>query len=143
MKGSSFVCVPFGGRICDQRTNWADRLSARGLPVKAILLPLVTNKFHCVVFRSFTGPHRRGVFPLRMNQGVADFDDIVLVRAYTAVQNLLLSTLRVEIPGTGWVLGNRNGERPVLGSNVECRGAIGLYDDSMHLVVAAKKVFRR
>ena len=71
--------------------------------------------------------------------------DEVLINVHAhaaAVQDFLLTRRHVEIPGTGRTLGDWDGKRPILCSDVESRRAIRLNHDTVHLFVAAQKGLR-
>ena len=77
---------------------------------------------------------------LRIDQSVQNLDGVVLVPADTAIEDLLLAGLGVEVPGALVVLNDRNGHRPVVSADVEGNGLVRLHHHAMHLFVTANKV---
>ena len=77
---------------------------------------------------------------LGLDQVVEDLDGIIFVGADAALEDFLLATFGVEIPGAAAVLDDGNGEGPVFRADIKRDGLIRLDDHAMHLFVAADKI---
>ncbi len=80
------------------------------------------------------------VIALGIDQRVQDVDGIVLVAPDAAVENLLLAAFGVEVPTAAAILDDGDGERPVVGADVERYRAIRLQHHAMHLVITLHEV---
>src|ERR1700678_1452041 len=106
--------VALSNRRRYQRSNRAWGFAAHSLPIKAVVLPVITEDF----LRVLVVLSR--VFFLRRHQLLTNLDRRHFIPAHSPVQNLSLTRFRVEIPRTAFVH-QRYGRRPILGADIQNR----------------------
>src|SRR5215469_2814025 len=102
----------------DKRTDRAGRFVVAGFPVESVLLALSAHELQRVVLTAAAVVRGGGVFALRADEGIEDFDRVVFVSTDAAIENLFCACLSVEVPSTAAVLNDRNGHGPVVGADV-------------------------
>src|SRR5271157_1625807 len=130
------AAVTLSRGIRHQRADGALGLTFSSLPIESVLLAWVTDNFLGVLLHRVAIVRLAEVLVLRVSQSITHTNGRQLVLANAAEEYLLHARFGVEVPGSGGVLLQRNGERPVFRAKNKGLVSVDLFGPAIHLLIA-------
>src|SRR5208282_3461415 len=116
-----------------QRADGTFGLAVGGSPIKTVLLTVVTEDLARVL--AMLCP----VFFLRRSQFLANADSREFITSNAPVENFFFSGLGAEVPYLA-LLHQWNRRRPVMRADIQNRGTVRFFHQTMHLLIALNEV---
>ncbi len=126
--------IALGNGRCHQRPDGALGFAISSFPIKAIVLPFITEDFLGVLV-VLCGV----VFLFRRHQLLANANGRHFIPANSPVQNFFLACLGVEIPRIAFVH-ERYGRGPILRADIQGSGSIRFFHQTVHFLIFLHEV---